>query len=187
MRPTAPADNLSDAALLAAARDGDDLAFGTLVSRHARAAYLVALAVVDDPDLAEDVCQETLFRLWRRLEDCRESDRFAAWLARSVRRQALNALRGRRRAEPIEDLEVATPGPSPDLAAEQGERREHLEAALRHLSPEQRQAVTLFDLEGWPHARIAETLETTVSMSRQHLMLGRRRLRALLGRKEDQP
>jgi RNA polymerase sigma-70 factor (ECF subfamily) len=75
-------------------------------------------------------------------------------------------------------------GPSPAQQTEQRELREHLLEALATLSPEQRQAVLLFDLAEWPHARIAEALETTEAMSRQHLMQGRRQLRRLLERKE---
>jgi DNA-directed RNA polymerase specialized sigma24 family protein len=38
----------------------------------------------------------------------------------------------------------------------------------------------LFDLEGWSHAEIAASLGTSEAMSRQHVMLGRRKLRQLL-------
>jgi RNA polymerase sigma-70 factor (ECF subfamily) len=183
-RGTTPeADPRSDAALLAAARDGDDRAFGVLIARHARSALAVARGVVGDADLAEDVCQDALFRVWRRLGECREPERFGAWLARAVHRHALNSLRGRRETGPLTGIEPAA-GAAPDAQAEQTDQRERLAGALEALSAEQRQAVLLFDLEGWSHAEIAALLGTSEAMSRQHLMLGRRRLRALLANEE---
>lgn len=184
---TTEADPSPDAVLLARARAGDDGAFAALVARHARPAFLIARAVVGDADLAEDVCQDALFRVWQRLDRCREPDRFAAWLARAVRRHALNALRGRRRVETLDPHDLPAVGPSPHGAAELADLRARLDRALLHLSPEQRQAVLLYDLEGWSHAEIADTLGTTEAMSRQHLMLGRRRLRRLLAPEENRP
>lgn len=184
---TTEAEPSPDAVLLTRARTGDDGAFAALVARHARPAFLIARAVVGDADVAEDVCQDALFRVWQRLDRCREPDRFAAWLARAVRRYALNAVRGRRRAESLEARDFPATGPSPHGAAELADLRARLDRALLHLSSEQRQVVLLFDLEGWSHAEIAASLGTTEAMSRQHLMLGRRRLRRLLAPEENRP
>jgi RNA polymerase sigma-70 factor (ECF subfamily) len=184
---TPEADPRGDAALLARARAGDDQAFGLLVARHAGVALAVARGVVGDVDAAEDVCQDALFRIWQRLEACREPDRFSAWLARAVRRHALNAVRGRRDTRPLECEDVAAAGPGPDREAERADLRVRLDRALRALTPEQRHAVLLFDLEGWSHAEIAASLDTTEAMSRQHLMLGRRHLRRLLADERDHP
>jgi RNA polymerase sigma-70 factor (ECF subfamily) len=155
-----------------------------LLARHGRAAYATALAIVGDPDAAEDVCQDALFRVWQRLGECRTPERFGAWMVSAVRRHALNALRGRRPRASLDPDRVLWSGPSPAQVAEQKELRDRLLRALATLSPEQRQAVLLFDLAEWSHARIAEALDTTEAMSRQHLMQGRRRLRRLLEGKE---
>jgi RNA polymerase sigma factor (sigma-70 family) len=144
----------------------------------------VAHAVVADIDLAEDVCQDAMFRVWKRLAECREPDRFGAWLARAVHRHALNALR-HRRGEPLEGIHLAVTSPGPDIRAEQADLTERLGRALGQLSVAQREAVVLFDMEGWSHGEIAALLETSEAMSRQHLMLGRRRLRELLEGKEE--
>jgi RNA polymerase sigma-70 factor (ECF subfamily) len=134
--------------------------------------------------LAEDVCQDALFRIWQRLEECREPDRFGAWLARAVHRHALNSLRGRRPTQSLEGSEIAAGGTAPDRQVETADLVERLDRALLQLSAEQRQTVLLFDLEGWSHAEIAEALGTTEATSRQHLMQARRRLRQLLGHRE---
>lgn len=169
---------------MARARAGDDRAFGVLVARHVRGALALARGVVGDPDAAEDVCQDAIFRAWQRLGDCRQPARFGAWLARAVHRHALNALRRKPTVSLSETDQLADAGPPPDFRVKTAELRRHLEDALRLLSAEQRTVVLLFDLEGWSHVRIAEALDTTEAMSRQHLMLARRRLRELLP-KED--
>ena len=144
----------------------------------------MAHAVVGDLDLAEDVCQDAMFRVWQRLGECRDPDRFGAWLSRAVHRHALNSLR-RRRGESLEGQQLIADTPGPDANAERLEMRERLEEGLMQLSTEQRQAVVLFDMEAWSHREIATLLETTEAMSRQHLMLGRRRMRQLLEGKEE--
>lgn len=184
---TAESDARLDTELFDAARQGDRDAYGVLLKRHGRAAYATALAIVGDPDAAEDVCQDALFRIWQRLGECRAPDRFAAWMASAVRRHALNAIRSRPPRAPLDPESVLWPGPSPDRHTEQVELRSRLLQALAGLSTEQRQAVLLFDLAEWPHARIAEALGTTEAMSRQYLMQGRRRLRRLLEGKENDP
>jgi RNA polymerase sigma-70 factor (ECF subfamily) len=155
-----------------------------LIERHAGAALAVARGVVGDADLAEDVCQDAVFRVWQRLHECREPERFAAWLGQAVRRHALNAVRSRRATSGL-DRDLPGSGPTPDRVVESADARARLERALARLSSEQRQAVLLFDLEGWSHAAIAASLETTPAMSRQHLMLGRRRLRELLAQEKE--
>jgi RNA polymerase sigma-70 factor (ECF subfamily) len=143
----------------------------------------IAYAVAGDLDLAEDICQDAIFRAWQRLGECRDPARFGAWLSRAVHRHALNALR-RRRGERLEELELEDLTPGPDVGAERADTITRLERGLNQLSGQQRQVVILFDLEGWSHGEIAELLETSEAMSRQHLMLGRRRLRELLQEKE---
>src|SRR5262245_21622371 len=182
-RATPRADSRPDAVLVVAAQAGDERAFGVLVGGHVRAALAVAGAVVGDADQAEDVCQEALLRIWGHLDECREPERFAIWLTVAVRRHALNALRRRKDTSEL-SVDLVSAGPQPDRLAESADEAEVLGAAVQRLSPEQRQAGLLFDLEGWSHAEIAAALGTSEAMSRQQLMLGRRRLRELLDPKE---
>jgi len=61
------------------------------------------------------------------------------------------------------------------------ELRRELEFALSELGETRREVVLLHDLEGWKHRDIAEALEISEGMSRQHLMVARRTLRERLG------
>jgi RNA polymerase sigma-70 factor (ECF subfamily) len=173
----------SDASLVARARVGDAAAMETLLRRHFRASYLVALGRVGNRFDAEDVCQDAFIRCLERLDDCREPDKFGAWLIRIVRNTAHNRrdyLRVRS-AEPMAaHLQIQSPMRT-DAAAQQNELRETLGRALAKLSEIQREVVLLHDLEGWRHAEIAAHLDLSEGMSRRHLSEARKELRELLG------
>ncbi|HEU0299400.1 MAG TPA: RNA polymerase sigma factor [Longimicrobium sp.] len=173
----------SDAALVARALAGDADGFQTLVHRHFRAAYAVALALTREPADAEDVLQDALVRAYERLADCRQPERFGAWLAQIVRNRARNRLAyfRLRRAQPIfaADARPAA-GPSPHADAERAELRRALLSALGGLRPAQREVVMLHDLEGMTHGEIAALVGCSEVMSRRHLSDARRVLRRVL-------
>ena len=173
----------SDASLLGRARLGDAAAAGELLRRYFRAAYLVALARLGNRLDAEDVCQDAFVQCLEHLDQCREPDKFGAWLLRIVRNTAYNRgdYRRVRATEPLElGSEIAGAG-GPEVDVQKEELRATLLKALAALSEVQRQIVLLHDLEGWRHAEIAGRLELSEVMSRRHLSDARKRLRALLG------
>lgn len=172
----------SDEELIARAIDGDGAAYATLVRRHYRTAFSVALARTADRADAEDVCHDAFGRAALQLETCRDRSRFVPWLCTIVRNQAHNQRKRARvrRAEPLEHT-TACSADDPALTAARRELRARLERALAELTPAQREVVLLHDLDGWTHADIAGALGTSEGMSRQHLFQARRRLRELLG------
>jgi RNA polymerase sigma-70 factor (ECF subfamily) len=161
------------------AQCGDPVAFKELVQAHLRSAYSVALAILGRPSDAEDVAQDAFLLAFERLDTCREPERFAGWLLQIVRNQARNALASRRlRDVPAQDQteELSSNLPMTDATAFSSQ----LLAALNSLSAARREVVLLHDLEGWTHAEIADALEFSEQMSRQHLFQARRALRKQL-------
>jgi RNA polymerase sigma-70 factor (ECF subfamily) len=173
---------ITDASLVGRARRGDSAAFEALVRRHYRAAYSVALAILENGMDAEDVCQDAFVKALAKLDDCRQPEKFVAWLLQIVRNHARNYrdYRRVRLAQPLDTLAVASPLSS-DRGAERSEIRDVLEEALRQLSEVQREVVLLHDLEGWKHREIGKTLGLSEGAARQHLFAARRKLRELLG------
>jgi RNA polymerase sigma-70 factor (ECF subfamily) len=173
----------SDASLVGRVRLGDAAAMDTLLRRYFRASYLVALGRLGNRFDAEDACQDAFIRCVERLDDCREPDKFGAWLLRIVRNTAHNRrdyLRVRS-AEPIAaHFQIHSPMRTDDVV-QQNELRETLMRALTKLSETQRDVVLLHDLEGWRHAEIAAHLDLSEGMSRRHLSDARKELRELLG------
>lgn len=172
-----------DAILVARARQGDERAAEALLRRYFRACYVVALGRMGNRPDAEDVCQDAFIKCLEHLDECREPDKFGAWLLRIVRTTAHN--RGDylrvRAGEPLEAHLDVEAGIRTDASLERGELRASLMRALAHLSDIQRDVVLLHDLEGWRHAEIASRLDLSVGMSRRHLSDARRTLRNLLG------
>jgi RNA polymerase sigma-70 factor (ECF subfamily) len=167
--------------LVARIRRGEPRAFETIVRQHLRSAYVVALAVLRRPTDAEDVAQEALIMALERIDTLREARHFRSWLLQIVRNQALN-WRSRRRLRDVSDqppgelAELAYDACPPDALA----FRFRLLEAMAVLGSNEREVVLLHDLEGWTHAEIAEALNISVVMSRQHLFQARRKLRTRL-------
>ena len=174
--------DLPDALLVERARRGDAGAFEALVRRHYRAAFAVALALLGNAMDAEDVSQDAFIRALERLDEIRRPERFAAWLLQIVRNRARN-YHNYRRVRSAASLEEAQAQSDEDTAdaAERSELRRELESALSELGKTQREVVLLHDMESWKHREIAEALEISEGMSRQHLMVARRALRERLG------
>lgn len=172
----------SDASLVRRALAGDVAALDVLLRRHARAAYLVALARLGEPADAEDACQEALVRCVEHLHDCRTPERFGAWLMQIVRNTSHNwreHLRVRATETLGDHLNLHGP-PHADDRALRAELRAELWRALEKVTPVQREVVLLHDLEGMRHADVAERLGISTTMSRRHLSDARETLRASL-------
>lgn len=175
-----------DAELVERARDGDSAAYETLVRRHVRAAFAVALSACGHMDDAEDACQDALLRCWDRLSECREPERFRSWLLAAARNAAHNRREREalRETEPLDEtIGVATDSPYADLERER--LRQRLLGALARIPERERTVVLLHDLEGWVHREIGEALEISEAMSRRLLSDARAKLRGFLGSPEE--
>lgn len=170
--------------LVRAARRGDPAATEQLIARHLRAAYAVALAVLNRPADAEDVAQDAFLVAIERLDECRDPARFSGWLVQIVRNRALHAVEKRKLREPEprggersgdHEGEIIAHVPASDVVL-----RGQLLAALATLTPVQREVVLLHDLDGWTHAEIADALGLSETNCRQHLFTARRALRVRL-------
>ena len=164
-----------------AAQAGDAQAFAGLVRNHQRRAYGVARAIVLCHEDAEDAVQEGFLHAYRALDRFRPEQAFGAWLHRIVANAALDIAR-RRKVRDADELPetVASPRPSLD-AAESGELRHRLRAAMARLGARQRAVIVLHDVEGFKHAEIGTMLGIPEGTARSDLHHARTRLRELLG------
>jgi len=88
---------VTDADLVARAREGDPAAFGELVNRHRVAVYRAALAALGSHAEAEDAAQEAFLSAFRRLASFRGDASFKTWLLTIAWHEAINTRRGLRR------------------------------------------------------------------------------------------
>ncbi|PWN02546.1 RNA polymerase sigma factor SigM [Nocardioides silvaticus] len=192
----------TDAELLAAHVAGDADAFGELFARHRDRLWAVALRTSGDPEVAADGLQDGLVAAFRRAGSFRGDAAVTTWLHRVVVNACLDRLRSAkvRRAEPLpDDLDeagrgshlTATDGSDATLdPAEHGlrsERRAAVLAALQQLPAEQRAALVLVDMEGYPVAEVAVMLDCAEGTVKSRCARGRARLAVLLRPLMDEP
>lgn len=184
-RPPGGDEDESDEVLARRVQDGDRDAFGALVRRYLRSIHGVAAAHLDDPAEVEDAAQDAFLRALDRIGSYDPSRPFAPWLYQVARNVARNRrTSGRRRPEvPLDGIEDVRPddAPSPEERVERLELRRRLDAAIRRLPDAQREAFRLFDVEGFPAARIARLMGIAEGTVRSHVFHARRALRARLG------
>ncbi|MDQ6526422.1 RNA polymerase sigma factor SigM [Nocardioides sp. LHD-245] len=191
-------DTSSDRELLAAHVAGDPEAFGVLVTRHRDRLWAVALRTCGHPETAADGLQDGLVSAFRRAGSFRGDAAVTTWLHRVVVNACLDRLRKEsvRRAEPLpDDLDTveaghrrvrATAGTPGDPAVDPvehslvRERRERVLAALATLPEEQRAALVLVDMEGYPVAEVAQILDCAEGTVKSRCSRGRARLAVLL-------
>ena len=178
-------EDRSDAALVSDALAGDREAFAVLVRRYQDYAYGVAIGLLSDFDLARDVVQEAFLSAYGSLHKLREPAKFGAWLRGIVRNMARRAARERRRVHALaerirEEAGSPRPLPCPLESAEIAERRQIVREALESLDEPQREAVSLFYVDGLSYDDIAGFLGVSRTAVKGRLQRGRGRLKEKL-------
>ncbi|CAN5284072.1 sigma-70 family RNA polymerase sigma factor [soil metagenome] len=181
--------NSDDRRLIGETLSGHTAAFGELVVRYQDRLFNAVLRVVDHPEDAADVVQDSFVNAYQSLASFKGDAEFFTWLYRiafnaaiSWRRRKRNtvslnaAVRGNPIPEPSDDALDARPGE----AMERSEDEASLEEAMRKLSPEHRQVLVLKDLESRKYEEIAEILEVPIGTVRSRLHRARLELRDIL-------
>ena len=149
--------------LLTACAEGDEEALGSLYDRFGTVAYRLALRVVRDAALAEDVVQEAFLTVWRQAASFDPSrGRASTWILMLVHRRAVDFVRNQARFNALPDqLEGAAPPAvfteSADDDVERASRRE-VQAALATLSRSEREVLDLAYWGGLTQSQIATKL-----------------------------
>ncbi|WP_042417926.1 sigma-70 family RNA polymerase sigma factor [Streptacidiphilus anmyonensis] len=195
---------------LARARHGDDAAFTRLVTPLRRELHVHCYRMLASVHDADDALQETLVRAWRGLARFEGRSTLRTWLYTVATRVCLDAVDARsRRALPVDlgpssehavldqlpRTDIAWLGPYPDAALPgdatgpagpeaRYEQREGVElaflAACQHLPGNQRAALLLFDVLGYPAAEIAAMMDTSTASVNSALARARRVLASRL-------
>src|SRR5438876_8837855 len=175
--------HLSDEAVVALVARSDEQALGELYDRFGRIAYGLSLRVLRDESLAEDAVQDAFLTAWRTADRFMpERGKASTWLLTLVHRRAVDVVRreDRRRAEPIEVAGDAAGEGSADEAVWLRYERERVQAALRQLPDQQREALELAYYGGFTQSELAERLGEPVGTIKSRMFTGLGRLRELL-------
>jgi len=178
-----------DAELLARIRNGETDEFAELVRRHQAQVFAIVHRYERDYQKVEDLAQETFVKAWRFLDRFDGRAPFHHWLSRIALRVALDHLRRQKRIRQevaMTDLGdsaldwLQSPADEPEPSA--GQAAELLNAAMNELSPEDRQVITLLEIEGRSVKEICALTGFSNASVRVRAFRARGKLRKLLDR-----
>jgi RNA polymerase sigma-70 factor (ECF subfamily) len=175
--------HLSDEAVVALVARSEQSALAELYDRFGRVAYGVALRVLRDEKLAEDAVQEGFLAAWRNADRFMpERAKASTWLLTFVHRRAVDLVRReeRRRADSLPDAIEQVSSGSVEEDAWLRFERERVQAALKQLPDQQREALELAYYGGFSQSELAERLGQPVGTIKSRMFTGLARLRELL-------
>ena len=185
----------AEAQLVDRARRGDAQAFRTLVERHQRRVYALALGFLKDPDEARDIAQEAFLKVYRHLPTFQGTASFYTWLYRITVNLCIDLRRKAGRGNQVEfdekvaREEVGSPadelssqrlGFDPARALHNTELRGRITTALGKLSEQHRAVLLLREVDGLSYKEIADVLECPEGTVMSRLFHARRQMQELL-------
>ncbi|ANW19266.1 RNA polymerase sigma factor SigM [Streptomyces clavuligerus] len=177
---------VSDQELLTRHVEGHPHAFGELVRRHRDRLWAVALRTLGDREEAADAVQDALVSAFRAAHTFRGQSAVTTWLHRITVNACLDRARkaASRRTSPVEDTErldqLLEPHESAEAPTERRALHHELVAALAQLPTDQRAALVLVDMQGYPVAEAARILGVPTGTVKSRCARGRARLLPLL-------
>lgn len=179
----------SDEALLAGFATGDPATAAAFVRRFQGRVYGLALTIVRQPPIAEEVAQETFVRVFRHAGnyDARKG-RVSTWLLSIARNLAIDVTR-MRRLDPVDpdviaaEISLSSQEPAADEVAVQPDERDQLRSAITELPDDQRRALVLTaymgrtareisDLDDVPLGTVKTRIRTAMIKLRDELEVG---------------
>lgn len=164
--------------LLTDAKAGDAASFERIVILHERLVLRVAQRLLLNMEDAKDAAQEVFVRLHRILRRFDEDKELGPWLYRITVNICRDMRRRSKRTVPLEPEHDAVDNTSdPEASASASQQYRMVLEALGELSPREREAIVLRDLEGWSTLEVAEILGSSEGTVRTQLSTGRVKIR----------
>lgn len=181
-----------DKDLVERARGGDTAAFDELVVKYTPRLYGLVYHMTSNREDTHDILQEVFAKAYRSLKRFQGKSAFYTWIYSIAVNMSLNFLkkRGRQRKLSLDDLDLAiendeefietTSRTDPVREANLHELQQRLNAAMQALSDDHRAVVTMFDIQGLPHAEISRILGISEGTVRSRLHYAHRQLQNYL-------
>lgn len=183
MRHGQRTDPVSDGELVRRAREGDEAAFSGLVREHGESVFRTALSMVSDPDVAQDVAQETFLKAYRALHGFRGDAAFRTWILTIAANEARGVLRRSGRRKEM-DIDAGPPIPSEEASPEDGavmaDEAVRARRVLERLPEKQRLSIQLRVDQGLSFREIGEIIGSSEGAARVNYFHGIRRLREMM-------
>lgn len=181
--------------LVAAAKNGNEQAFETLVKRYEKRIRAVAQRYTRVQEDAEDVAQQSFHKAFVHLHTFEGKSSFSTWLIRIAINEALMSLRWRRALHevPVDEssaleensqrTETCDPRPNPEADYTRREQERLLSWAVGNLKPGLRRAVELRDIGELSTSETARRMGLSVAAVKGRLFQARRKLSQSLARR----
>jgi RNA polymerase sigma-70 factor, ECF subfamily len=155
------------------------------VSHHFRRIFVQIYRLVQNVADAQDLTQEAFIKALQHQEQLKDEQKAAHWMSRIATNTAIDFLRRSGRTAFCElDEAPESHAESPEQILLRSEHREYLEDGLRLLSPRERAALIMRDVEGLPADEVAERLNCSKATVRSHIANGRTKFRRYMERRK---
>ncbi len=156
------------------------------VSEHLRRIFIQIYRIVGNVADAQDLTQEAFIKALQHKEQLKDEQKAAHWLSRIATNTAIDFLRRSGRATfcEIDDTPLLSHAENPEQELLRSEHREYLADGLRLLSPRERAALMLRDVEGLPAEDVATRLSCSKATVRSHIANARTKLRRYMERRK---
>jgi RNA polymerase sigma-70 factor (ECF subfamily) len=174
---------------LEALQSGDKVEFARMVDTYSGMIYRLGLKMLNNPQDAEDILQETFIKAFRNLERFDGRASISTWLFRIATNESLMLLRKKRpdsisvdapwedEAEEQEPLQIIDWCCLPETEFMSSEVREHLDLAVDNLPTSLKVVFILRDIEGLSTRETANVLDISETAVKTRLSRARLRLR----------
>lgn len=183
----------TDEELVAAAKNGDELAFEALIKRHRSRIITTALRYARVREDAEDIAQQTLQKAFVYLQKFQGRSSFSTWITRIAINESLMFLRKGRALHEVpmneiideegtRELEIRDSRPDPEHRYLQREAARILSSAMARLGSDTRVAMELRELRELSGPETAREMGVSLSAVKARVFNGRKKLRQMLRR-----
>src|SRR5687768_17341130 len=177
-----------DHELIRRVQSGDQRAFRTLVDRHRRRAFAIAIGLVRDEQDALDIVQEAFVRVYRGIDAFSGAASFFTWLYRIVKNLSIDLMRrpGYQRdlatelGAGHESLVLGRPDPDPLDAVRRKEIARALARALEELPDYHRGVILMREVEGLSYEEMASAMGVSKGTIMSRLFHSRKKLQRAL-------
>ncbi len=182
----------TDDELVARTKNGDVSAFDDLVRRYSPRVYGLVYNMTSNHEDTNDLLQDIFAKAFRSIKGFRQQSSFYTWIHKIAMNMTINFLkkRNRRRGMSLDDMDAhiendpdyieATATTDPRRETNLAELQKRLNEAMQKLSHDHRAVVTMFDIQGMPHAEIAKILGISEGTVRSRLFYAHRQLQNYL-------
>ncbi|HEX6229644.1 MAG TPA: sigma-70 family RNA polymerase sigma factor [Solirubrobacterales bacterium] len=176
--PVAPARLLSDDRLARRAAEGETRAFEEIYDRYAQRLYRFCLAMLGNPQDAQDALQNTMVKALRALPGEERRIQLKPWLYRIARNESVELMRRRPASVEVEPDQTQSIGEL-ESTVETRERLRALMGDLEELPERQRAALVMRELAGLGFEQIGDAFDTSAAVARQTVYEARLSLRQM--------